>query len=216
MHKLEENDKNLFVLNNPLVQHKLSELRQVNTSTERFRKGLRDISYLIVPLILARSPMKEDLIHTPITKMQAPFLVDEKFVVIPILRAGLGMTAGFVDLLPNVYEGHIGLFRHETTKEAVVYLTKLPPLEEATILLIDPMLGTGNSAVAALDILKREKKDLEKVRFVSLLAAPEGIHKIRESYPTLPIYVAAIDKELNEKYYITPGLGDAGDRVFGT
>jgi uracil phosphoribosyltransferase len=201
------------VIKHPLVQHKLTLMRQAETHTQDFRRLLKEISMLLAYEVTRDLPLK---IQTPITEMEAPILAaDKKMVIVSILRAGQGLLDGMLELIPTAKVGHIGLYREPTTLMAVEYYLKLPiDVEYRDMLVVDPMLATGNSAVAAVDRLKETNP--ASIKFVCLLAAPEGIQHFHEQHPDVPIYTAAIDEGLDDHGYIIPGLGDAGDRLYGT
>ncbi len=204
----------LHVLEHPLIQSKLTLIRDINTGNEAFRRLLEELTALMVYEITRRYPLRDRAISTPLEPMTGRVL-DASVVLVPILRAGTGMLGGVLHLIPMARVGHIGLFRDPATLEPVEYYCKLPPeLPDAHIILVDPMLATGGSAIAATDIIKREGgKDIQ---FLCLVAAPEGVEAYSAAHPNVPIYTAAMDRQLNEKGYILPGLGDAGDRIFGT
>lgn len=204
----------LNVLEHPLIQSKLTLMRDVNTGNETFRRLLEELTALMVYEITRKYPLRDRAINTPLEPMTGRVL-EASVVLVPILRAGTGMLGGVLHLVPMAKVGHIGLFRDPATLEPVEYYCKLPPeLPNAHVILVDPMLATGGSAISATDIIKREGgKDIQ---FLCLVAAPEGIAAYASAHPDVPIYTAAIDRQLNEKGYILPGLGDAGDRIFGT
>jgi uracil phosphoribosyltransferase len=204
------------VIKHPLVQHKLTLMRQAETHTQDFRRLLKEISMLLAYEVTRDLPLKYEKIQTPITEMEAPILAaDKKMVIVSILRAGQGLLDGMLELIPTAKVGHIGLYREPTTLMAVEYYLKLPiDVEYRDMLVVDPMLATGNSAVAAVDRLKETNP--ASIKFVCLLAAPEGIQHFHEQHPDVPIYTAAIDEGLDGHGYIIPGLGDAGDRLYGT
>jgi uracil phosphoribosyltransferase len=204
------------VIKHPLVQHKLTLMRQAETHTQDFRRLLKEISMLLAYEVTRDLPLKYEKIQTPITEMEAPILAaDKKMVIVSILRAGQGLLDGMLELIPTAKVGHIGLYREPTTLMAVEYYLKLPiDVEYRDMLVVDPMLATGNSAVAAVDRLKETNP--ASIKFVCLLAAPEGIQHFHEQHPDVPIYTAAIDEGLDDHGYIIPGLGDAGDRLYGT
>lgn len=210
------NFPNLHIIKHPLIQHKLTQMRRKETSKKDFRQLLREISLLMGYEITRDIPIEMIEIETPIMSMQAPAIAGEKIAIVPILRAGLGMADGLLELMPEAYEGHIGLYRDPETKMPVEYLVKLPSVDHRTFILVDPMLATGNSAAYAVEVLLNRGVPLDKIRFLALVASPEGVETFNKSYPTVPIYTAALDEKLNEKAYIVPGLGDAGDRLFGT
>ena len=205
----------LQVISHPLVQHKLSLMRKKSTSTQSFRTLIREVGTLLAYEVTKDLPLIYKEIETPLMKMDAPFLEGKKLCLVSILRAGNGLLDGFMELLPSARVGHIGLYRDPETLVAVEYYMKLPDLiNQRLVLALDPMLATGHSSAAAVTRLK--EKDAENIRFVCLLAAPEGIEYFNKVHPDVPIFVAAIDEKLNDHAYILPGLGDAGDRIFGT
>ena len=206
---------NLQVINHPLVQHKLSLMRKKSTSTHIFRTLIREVGTLLAYEVTKDLPLIYEEIETPLMKMDAPFLEGKKLCLVSILRAGNGLLDGFMELLPSARVGHIGLYRDPETLVAVEYYMKLPDLiNQRLVLALDPMLATGHSSAAAVTRLK--ENGAENIRFVCLLAAPEGIEYFNKVHPDVPIFVAAIDEKLNDHAYILPGLGDAGDRIFGT
>jgi len=206
---------NLNIVGHPLVQHKLSLMRDKSTSTAVFRQLLREISQLLAYEVTGGLAMTTRRIETPLCAMDAPVLAGKKLALISILRAGNGLLDGVLELIPSARVGFIGLYRDEKTLQPVQYYFKVPTeLEDRLVIAVDPMLATGNSAVAAVDLLK--KAGAKNIRFLCLLAAPEGISRMREAHPDVPIVTAAVDERLNERGYIVPGLGDAGDRMFGT
>jgi uracil phosphoribosyltransferase len=199
----------------PLVQHKLTLMRQRDTSTAVFRQLLREISQLLAYEVTRGLPMTTKRIDTPMEPMDAPVIDGKKLALVSILRAGNGLLDGVLELIPSARVGFVGLYRDEETLKPVQYYFKVPTeLEDRLVIAVDPMLATGNSSVAAIDLLK--KAGATNIRFLCLLAAPEGIARMREAHPDVPIVTAAIDSHLNESGYIVPGLGDAGDRMFGT
>lgn len=207
--------KQVHVINHPLIQHKLTIMRQKDTSTGKFRQLLREISMLLGYEVMRDLPMTTMKIETPMTMMDAPVLADKEMVFVSIMRAGQGILDGMLRLVPAACVGHIGLYRDPKTLVAVEYYFKVPKdIKERDAIVLDPMLATGHSAVAAMDRLKETFP--KNIKFVSLLCSPEGIEYFHEYHPDVPIYTAAIDERLNEKGYIVPGLGDAGDRLFGT
>ena len=207
--------KNLTVIDHPLVQHKLTIMRKKSTSSGKFRRLAGEIAMLLAYEVTRDLPLSLEKIETPLETMEAPVLKGRELVLVSILRAGNGILDGMLRLIPAAHVGHIGLYRDPKTLVAVEYYCKLPPkIEERDVIIVDPMLATGHSAVAAIErVLERKPKSL---RFVCLLAAPEGVKFVHEHYPNIEIYTAALDRALNEKKYIVPGLGDAGDRMFGT
>lgn len=204
----------LHVLEHPLIQSKLTLMRDVNTGNETFRRLLEELTAFMVYEITRNYPLRDRVITTPLEQTTGRVL-DASVVLVPILRAGTGMLGGVLNLIPMAKVGHIGLFRDPSTLKPVEYYCKLPPeLSDAHIILVDPMLATGGSAISATDIIKREGgKDIQ---FLCLVAAPEGVAAYSAAHPNVPIYTAAMDRQLNGKGYILPGLGDAGDRIFGT
>lgn len=207
---------NLFVADHPLILHKLSLMRDVGCDKVQFKALLHELSLLMGYELTRGLPVTLREIETPLQKMQAPVIDGKKAVIVPILRAGMGMAEGLEALMPAARVGHIGLYRDHDTKQPVEYLVKLPTPEGRTFILVDPMLATGNSARYALDVLIRHGVDPAQIRFMALVAAPEGVKVLLTHYPQIPVYVAALDSHLNENAYIVPGLGDAGDRMFGT
>ena len=199
----------------PLVQHKLTLMRQQDTSTASFRQLLREISQLLAYEVTRGLPMTTRRIDTPLEPMDAPVIDGKKLALVSILRAGNGLLDGVLELIPSARVGFVGLYRDEETLKPVQYYFKVPTeLEDRLVIAVDPMLATGNSSVAAIDLLK--ESGAKNIRFLCLLAAPEGIKRMQEAHPDVPIVTAAIDSHLNENGYIVPGLGDAGDRMFGT
>lgn len=207
---------NLHIVNHPLIQHKLTLMRDVGCNKVMFSHLLHEISMLMGYELTKSLPMTTKEIETPVAPMEAPVIKGKKPAIVPILRAGLGMSQGLEMLMPAARVGHIGLYRDEDTKRPVEYLVKLPEPKGRLFILVDPMLATGHSAKYALDVLVKYGADPEKIRFMALVAAPEGVRVLQDAYPQVPVYAAALDERLNDKAYIVPGLGDAGDRVFGT
>lgn len=205
----------LTVVDHPLVQHKLTIMRDEATPTGEFRRLLREISQLLAYEVTRELPMTTKRIKTPMVEMDAPTLAGRKLALVSILRAGNGLLDGMLELVPSARVGFVGLYRDEETLEPVQYYFKAPSeLEDRLVIAVDPMLATGNSSAAAIDLLK--EKGATNIRFLCLLAAPEGVAKMKEAHPDVPIVTASLDERLNEKGYILPGLGDAGDRMFGT
>ncbi len=205
----------VHVLDHPLIKHKLTFLRKSETGPKEFRELTNEISTLMAYEVTRSLSTQEVTIETPLEKTKAEVIAGKKLAVVPILRAGLGMLDGILKLIPTARVGHIGLYRDPETLEPVEYYCKLPTdLEERELIVVDPMLATGGSAAAALSFIK-ERNPL-KVQFMCLVAAPEGIEKLRQNHPEVEIFTAAVDDKLNEKAYILPGLGDAGDRLYGT
>jgi uracil phosphoribosyltransferase len=203
------------VIDHPLVQHKLTIMRKKDTSTAGFRRLLREISMLLCYEVTRDLDLTMETIETPITQMQAPIVEGKKLVFVSILRAGNGLLEGMLELVPSARVSHIGLYRDHETLQPVEYYFKAPDdLDERLIIVVDPMLATGNSSIAAVHKLK--ERGAKNIRFLCLLAAPEGIENFQNAHPDVKIYTASIDSHLNEKGYIVPGLGDAGDRMYGT
>mgnify|MGYP000661045683 FL=1 len=205
---------NINVINHPLIQHKLTIMRKKETTSGEFRRLLKEITLLMGYELTRDLPLEDVEIETPLEKTIGKRVSGKKIVIVPILRAGLGMTDGLLDLMPAARMGVIGLYRDPVTAEPVEYYCKLPAAEDREFLLVDPMLATGGSAVAAIGMLK--KRGAKNIKFMCLVAAPEGVEAINQAHPDVPIYTAALDRQLNAKKYILPGLGDAGDRIFGT
>ncbi len=207
--------ENVTLVDHPLVQHKLALMRRKETSTAEFRQLLREIALLLGYEVTRDLPLDSEEIETPIAKMMAPKLAGKKLVLVSILRAGNGLLEGMLDLVPSARVGHVGLYRDPESLVAVEYYFKVPQdLSDRLVIVVDPMLATGNSAAAALSRIKEE--GARNIKFVCLLAAPEGVKALSEAHPDVPIYTAAIDDHLNGHGYIVPGLGDAGDRLYGT
>ena len=207
--------KNVTVIDHPLVQHKLSLMRKKETSTAGFRRLLNEISLLLGYEVTRDMPLTYETIETPLTEMQAPILDGKKVAVISILRAGNGIMDGILQLIPSARVGHVGLYRDPETLKAVEYYYKVPEqMEDRDVIVVDPMLATGHSAIAAVSRIKESGP--RALKFVCLLAAPEGIERFKSAHPDVPVFTASIDSHLNEKGYIVPGLGDASDRMYGT
>lgn len=205
----------LHIVDHPLIVHKLSIMRNKRTGSKDFRELLNEIAMLMGYELTRDLPLEDIEIETPLTKMTAKTVSGKKLAIVPILRAGLGMVDGLQSLVPVAKVGHIGLYRDPETHEPVEYYCKLPhDIEDRMTILVDPMLATGGSAVDALTMLKA--RGCRSIRFMCLVAAPEGVKKVQEAHPDVDIYTAALDECLNEHAYIVPGLGDAGDRIFGT
>ena len=204
----------VHIVDHPLVQHKLSIMRNKKTSTMQFRKALQEISMLMGYEVTRDFPITYEEIETPLQKMNAPCIAGKKVVIAPILRAGLGMVDGLLSLIPSARVGHIGLYRDEVTCEPVFYYYKMPADKDRLVIVTDPMLATGGSAVDALNRLKAD--GFTNIRLLCLVASPQGVKKVNDMHPDVEIYVASVDDGLNDKNYILPGLGDAGDRIFGT
>lgn len=205
----------LHIINHPLVQHKISLLRDKNTGTKEFRELVSEIAMFICYEATRDLPLKEIEIETPVAVAKTKVISGRKLAFVPILRAGLGMIDGVTALVPAAKIGHIGIFREPDTKEAVKYYSKMPDdIAERDVIIVDPMLATGHSAVAAIDEMK--KLGVKNVKFMCIICSPEGVEKIRITHPDVDIYTGVMDKGLNEDKYIIPGVGDAGDRIFGT
>lgn len=208
-------DNHLTVVDHPLIQHKLTLMRDKETHTGDFRRLLREISQLLAYETTRSLKMTTKRIETPMGPMEAPVLAGKKLALVSILRAGNGLLDGILELVPSARVGFVGLYRDEETLEPVQYYYKVPAdLESRLVIAVDPMLATGNSSAAAIDLLK--KSGAKDIRFMCLLAAPEGVARMKEAHPDVPIITASLDERLNENGYIVPGLGDAGDRMFGT
>lgn len=207
--------ENVTYIDHPLVQHKISMLRKKTTGTNEFRTLVEEIATLMGYEALRDLPLEDVEVETPIETCMTPMLAGKKLAIVPILRAGLGMVNGVLSLVPSAKIGHIGLYRDEETHEPHEYFCKLPnPIKQRTIVVTDPMLATGGSAVAAIDFIKQHGG--KHIKFMCIIAAPEGVKRLHEAHPDVQIYVGHLDRELNENAYICPGLGDAGDRIFGT
>ena len=207
--------KNPMILDHPLVQHKVSHLRDRNTGTKEFKELVSEIAMLLCYEATRDLPTEEVEIETPVAIAKTRVLSGRKLALVPILRAGLGMVDGMLTLLPAAKVGHIGLYRNEETLEPVEYYCKLPSdIAERDVMVLDPMLATGGSAVDAISQIK--KRGAKSIKFLAIIAAPEGLERLHTAHPDVDIYVAALDEKLNENGYIIPGLGDAGDRIFGT
>ena len=215
MSQMEENMENVFIMDHPLIQHKISMLRNKNTGTNEFRKLIEEIAVLMGYEALRDLPLEEVEVETPIETCMTPMISGKKLAVVPVLRAGLGMVNGITTLVPSAKIGHIGLYRDEETFQPIEYYFKMPEnIEGREVLIIDPMLATGGSASATISRLKEE--GVQKIKLLCVVAAPEGINLIEKDHPDVQIYCAIVDRTLNETAYILPGLGDAGDRVYGT
>jgi uracil phosphoribosyltransferase len=208
--------ENLFVLDHPLIQHKLTLMRRSDTPTGLFRQLLREISLLMGYELTRPLPLTTARITTPVAETEAPILAGKKPAIVSILRAGLGMAEGIHELIPNAREGHIGLYRDPVTKKPVEYYCKLPEPSGRLVILVDPMLATGNSVCYAIDLLNRHGFADQNIRLMVLVAAPEGVRQVEKAHPQVQIFTAGLDEKLNDHAYIVPGLGDAGDRLFGT
>ncbi len=207
--------EHLTVIDHPLVQHKLTLMRKKSTPTGHFRRLLREISHLLAYEVTRDLPLVSKTVETPMQETQAPVLAGKKLALVSILRASNGLLDGVLELIPSARVGFVGLYRDEETLQPVQYYFKVPKaLGDRTVIALDPMLATGNSSAAAIDLLK--KAGAKDIRFVCLLAAPEGVARMKQAHPDVPIFTASVDERLDEKGYITPGLGDAGDRMYGT
>ena len=205
----------IYVMNHPLIEHKISYIRRKDVSTKEFREVIGEIAQLMCYEATRDLKTKEVEIQTPIAKTTGRELDGKKLAIVPVLRAGLGMVDGMLSLIPAAKVGHIGLYRDPETLEPVEYYCKLPAdCDEREVFVVDPMLATGGSSSAAISMLK--EKGVKNIRFLCIIAAPEGVRRMRESHPDVDLYVGALDEKLNEHGYIVPGLGDAGDRIFGT
>ena len=206
---------NIMVFDHPLIQHKLSILRDENTSVKEFRELISEIAKLMCYEATRDLPLEEVKVKTPVAEAVCHRIAGKKLAVVPILRAGLGMVDGMVDMIPNAKVGHIGLFRHPETLEPVKYYFKMPPdITDREAIIVDPMLATGGSAIAAAKFLKEE--GVKNIKLMCIIAAPEGVNAMQQAHPDVDIFAAALDDHLNDHGYIVPGLGDAGDRIFGT
>ncbi len=209
------NFKNLFIVTHPLVQHKLTRMRDETCPTGEFRKLLREISLLVGYEVTRNLSLTTETIRTPVQKMDAPVLDGPLPVVVPVLRAGLGMAEGLIELIPDCYIGHVGLYRDEETHRPVEYLVRLPK-SDGLFIVVDPMLATGHSACHVCEVLVKRGVTAKNIVLMCLVAAPEGVKVVEDNYPEVAVYTASLDEKLNENAYIVPGLGDAGDRLFGT
>ncbi len=208
-------ESNIIYTNHPLIQHKISMLRDEKTGTNEFRKLVEEIAVLMGYEALRDLPLEDVEIKTPIEVCKTPMLAGKKLVVVPILRAGLGMMNGMLTLVPSAKVGHIGLSRNEETHKAEEYYYKMPDsLDKRQVIIVDPMLATGGSAVSAIDFVKQH--GAKNIKFMSIIAAPEGVEVLTKAHPDVKLYIGHLDRCLNENAYICPGLGDAGDRIFGT
>ena len=207
--------KNVVELNHPLITHKLAILRDKNTGTKEFRELAKEIGSFLCYEAMSDAKLDETIIKTPIDDIKTGMLNEDKYAFVPILRAGMGFVDGVVSVIPNAKIGHIGMYRDEKTFKPVNYFFKVPKdIEKREVVLLDPMLATGGSAMDAIELLK--KKGVKKIKFLCMIAAPEGLEVVTEKHPDVKIYCAHIDDHLNENKYIVPGLGDAGDRIYGT
>ena len=207
--------ENVYVMDHPLIAHKISRLRDERTGTNEFRRLVEEIAVLMGYEALRDLKTEKVLVKTPLETCETPMIAGKKLAVVPILRAGLGMTGGLLTLVPSAKVGHIGLYRDPVTHEPHEYYCKLPePIDQRTILVVDPMLATGGSASEAVTFIKQHGG--KKIKFMCIIAAPEGLKRLRKDHPDIQIYIGHMDRELNGQAYICPGLGDAGDRIFGT
>lgn len=205
----------IYIMDHPLIQHKISQIRDIHTGTYEFRKCIEEIAMLMGYEALRDLPLEMVKVETPIETCMTPKIAGKKLAVVPILRAGLGMVNGILVLVPSAKVGHIGLYRDPETCEPHEYYCKLPePIEQRTIVVVDPMLATGGSGAEAVDFIKQHGG--KNIKFMCIIAAPEGLERLKKSHPDIQIYVGHVDRGLNEHAYICPGLGDAGDRIFGT
>ena len=209
--------ENFHVMKHPLIEHKLTILRDKNTGTKDFRELVNEIARLLAYEVSRDLPLEDIDVETPIVKTTQKTLAGKKAVIVPILRAGLGMVDGILDLIPAARVGHVGLYRDEETMEPVEYFVKMPNnLEDRHLYVVDPMLATGGSAIAAIDSVLERGAKLENIKFICIVAAPEGVKALTDAHSGIQIYTAALDEKLNKSAYIVPGLGDAGDRLYGT
>jgi len=207
--------KNVYEMNHPLIQHKLTLIRDKNTGAKQFRELVKEVSTLLAYEVTRDFPLEDVEIETPVCVTKSKIIKGKKVGIVPILRAGLGMVDGFLDLIPAAKVGHVGLYRDPETLEPVEYYCKMPPdISERDLIVVDPMLATGGSAKAAIRFIK--DRGATNIKFVCLIGCPEGIKAVHDEHPDVDIYIASIDEKLNDHAYIVPGLGDAGDRLFGT
>ena len=210
-----DNIPNIHIMDHPLIQHKITQIRDKNTGTQQFRNCISEIATLMGYEALRDLPLTDVEVETPLEKCMSPVIAGRNLAIVPILRAGLGMVDGIEALVPTAKIGHIGMYRDPETHEPVEYYCKLPdPIEERTIVVVDPMLATGGSGADAVAQIKQHGG--KSIKFMCIIAAPEGLRKLHEEHPDIQIYVGHLDRELNDHAYICPGLGDAGDRIFGT
>lgn len=207
--------KNVIELNHPLITHKLAILRDKKTSTKEFRELVSEIAMFVCYEAMRDAKLESAIIETPITKFKTKKIDQDKYAFVPILRAGMGMLDGVITVIPNAKIGHVGMYRDEKTFKPVNYFFKVPKdIEKREVIILDPMLATGGSAIDAIELLK--SKGVKKIKFLCIIAAPEGLKLVTQKYPNVKIYCGCIDKHLNKNKYIVPGLGDAGDRIYGT
>lgn len=207
--------KNVVELNHPLIEHKLAILRDKKTGTKEFRELIKEIGMFLCYEAMSDAKLEEVTVETPITTLKTGKLNDDNYAFVPILRAGMGMLDGVISVIPNAKIGHVGMYRDEKTFKPVNYFFKVPNgIENREVIILDPMLATGGSAIDAIELLK--SKGVKKIKFLCIIAAPEGLEVVTKEHPDVKIYCACIDEKLNENKYIVPGLGDAGDRIFGT
>ncbi len=210
-----KNYSNVHILDHPLIRHKVAIIRDKNTSTKQFREVIEEIATLMAYEAFKEVPTQQIVVETPLEKVEQTVVKENSIAIVPILRAGLGMVSGLLSLFPAAKVGHIGMYRDEETMEPHEYYCKLPSgIEEKVVMVVDPMLATGGSANDAIDLLK--KRGCKKIKLMSIIGAPEGVEAVAEKHPDVEVYVSTLDRCLNENCYILPGLGDAGDRLFGT
>ncbi len=207
--------ENVHILDHPLIRHKVAIIRDKNTSTKQFREVISEIATLMAYEAFKEVPTQQITVETPLETVEQTVVKENSIAIVPILRAGLGMVDGILSLFPAAKVGHIGMYRNEETLEPQEYYCKLPQgIEEKVVMLVDPMLATGGSAIDAITLLK--KRGCKHIKFLAIIGAPEGVEKIHATHPDVEVYVSTLDRQLNENGYILPGLGDAGDRIFGT
>lgn len=210
-----KNYSNVHILDHPLIRHKVAIIRDKDTSTKQFREVIEEIATLMAYEAFKEVPTQQIVVETPLEKVEQTVVKENSIAIVPILRAGLGMVSGLLSLFPAAKVGHIGMYRDEETMEPHEYYCKLPQaIEDKVVMLVDPMLATGGSANDAIDLL--QKRGCKKIKFMSIIGAPEGVEAVAEKHPEVEVYVSTLDRCLNENCYILPGLGDAGDRLFGT
>ena len=207
--------ENIHILDHPLIRHKVAIIRDKNTSTKQFREVISEIATLMAYEAFKEVPTQQITVETPLETVEQTVVKENSIAIVPILRAGLGMVDGILTLFPAAKVGHIGMYRNEETLEPQEYYCKLPQgIEDKVVMLVDPMLATGGSAIDAITLLK--KRGCKHIKFLAIIGAPEGVEKVHAAYPDVEVYVSTLDRQLNENGYILPGLGDAGDRIFGT